>query len=320
MLSAIRQPAPPVLLIDEVDRADEAFEAFLLEVLSEFAVSIPELGTIEATSIPLVVLTSNGTRDLSDALRRRCLFHYADYPGFKRELAIVSAKLPDLDRRLQAQAVRFVQAVREWDIVKRPGITETLDWIQALNGFAVTDLVNCENVLESSLSCLFKTAEDRCFASRMMQQQRVADILSPMHESAGFSACRLTGFIDHLRRQDFPVTPDDAVRCAETLVSFDAPDPLLSCRVMRAVLCSSQEEWRVFGRIFRAYWASGRRLTRKGRMSLKAVTGLHVLRESAVRRGRRMICTIRFTERPAAPDARMPWPARITGFWTTGLP
>lgn len=178
LLSAIRQPAPPVLLIDEVDRADEAFEAFLLEVLSEFAVSIPELGTIEATSIPMVVLTSNGTRDLSDALRRRCLFHYAGYPGLKRELAIVSAKLPDLDRRLQAQAVKFVQAVREWDIVKRPGIAETLDWIQALNGFAVTDLVNCENVLESSLSCLFKTAEDRCFASRMMQQQRVADILS----------------------------------------------------------------------------------------------------------------------------------------------
>lgn len=178
LLMAIRQPDPPVLLIDEVDRADEAFEAFLLEVLSEFAVSIPELGRIESTSIPLVILTSNGSRELSDALRRRCLFHCAGYPGFARELAIVSAKLPDMDVRLQEQAVRFVQTTRQWDIAKRPGIAETLDWIQALNGFAVVDLVSSENVLESSLSCLFKTTEDRRFASELIQSHGIEDILS----------------------------------------------------------------------------------------------------------------------------------------------
>ncbi len=178
LLAAIRLSRSPVLLIDEVDRADEAFEAFLLEVLSEFAVSIPELGRIEATTIPLVILTSNGTRDLSDALRRRCLFHYADYPGFERELAIVSARLPDVDEQLQRQAVRFVQAVREWDIVKRPGIAETLDWIRALNGFSVTDLTGCESELESSLSCLFKTSEDRCLAGQLIRHQRVENILS----------------------------------------------------------------------------------------------------------------------------------------------
>lgn len=163
LLKSIRQDKPPVLLIDEVDRADDAFEAFLLEILSEFSVTIPELGTLKARSIPYVILTSNGTRDLSDALRRRCLFHYVPYPSYQKELVILATHLPDLDSRLLEQITRFVQAVREWDICKRPGVAETLDWARALCGFDVTSLANSPDVVRSTLSCLLKTTEDRQF-------------------------------------------------------------------------------------------------------------------------------------------------------------
>jgi len=160
LLKSIRQPVSPVLLIDEVDRADEAFEAFLLEVLSEFTVTIPEIGTIQATSIPHVILTSNGSRELSDALRRRCLFHYASYPEFEKELSILKAHLPDVDQALLHQVTRFVQEVRHWDITKRPGVAETLDWARALCSFDVITLKNQPETVRATLSCLLKTTED----------------------------------------------------------------------------------------------------------------------------------------------------------------
>ena len=162
LLEAIRCEVPPVLLIDEVDRADEAFEAYLLELLSDYQLSIPELGTVRATSIPLVVITSNGTRELSDALRRRCLYQYIDYPDYDKELAIVRKRAPAAAAELAQQIVAFVQGVRRMELQKKPGIAETLDWTAALLRLGITtiDKDGAERIMES-LSALIKTREDR---------------------------------------------------------------------------------------------------------------------------------------------------------------
>jgi len=160
LLAAIQSDKAPVLLIDEIDRSDEEFEAFLLEVLSDFQVSIPELGTIEAKSRPRVILTSNGTRQLSDALRRRCLYHYVDYPSFDKELKILRTRLPEVNVALARQIVGFVQDLRKVDLVKRPGIAETLDWAAALLQFGLDKLDADPEVLRSTLVCLLKTRED----------------------------------------------------------------------------------------------------------------------------------------------------------------
>lgn len=122
----------PVLLIDELDRSDEEFEAYLLEVLSDYQITIPEIGTIKATHIPIVILTSNRTREVHDALKRRCLYHWIDYPSFEKELTIVRAKVPSASEQLSRQVTRFVQELRREDLYKIPGIAETLDWITAL--------------------------------------------------------------------------------------------------------------------------------------------------------------------------------------------
>ena len=149
-------------MIDEIDRADEAFEAFLLELLSDFQLSIPELGTIRATTRPLVVITCNGTRELSDALRRRCLYQYIDYPDYEKELAIVCVRAPEGAAQLARQIVAFVQAARRMDLKKKPGIAETLDWTAALLrlGISTIEVGGAERVMES-LSALIKTREDR---------------------------------------------------------------------------------------------------------------------------------------------------------------
>lgn len=160
LLDAISQSQAPVLLIDEVDRADEEFEAFLLEVLSDFQVSIPELGTIRAVSRPHVILTSNGTRDLSDALRRRCLYHYLNYPSVAQEIQIIRTRIPDLDLSLARQIVGFVQLLRGGDLRKRPGVAETLDWTAALMALGVDSVKDDLDTVMSSLSCLLKTRED----------------------------------------------------------------------------------------------------------------------------------------------------------------
>jgi MoxR-like ATPase len=167
LLEAITCPTPPVLLIDEVDRADEAFEAYLLELLSDFQMSIPELGTVTATSVPLVVVTSNATRELSDALRRRCLYQYVDYPSFEKELAIIEAKMPQAGVALSRQLVAFVQTVRRLDLQKKPGIAETLDWAAALLRLGITSLDGeaTERIVES-LAALVKTREDRAGFTR----------------------------------------------------------------------------------------------------------------------------------------------------------
>jgi MoxR-like ATPase len=161
LLAAITQDTPPVLLIDEIDRADEEFEAYLLEILSEFQITIPELGTVTATTRPIVILTSNGTRDLSDALRRRCLYAYVDYPDRHTELAILNARCPDIEARLGAQIVGFVQRLREEELEKIPGIAETLDFAAALMGLGIADLTSDPAALQHTLSTLLKTQSDR---------------------------------------------------------------------------------------------------------------------------------------------------------------
>jgi len=161
LLEAISQPEPPILLIDEIDRADEEFEAFLLEVLSDYQITIPELGSVKARSIPRVVLTSNGMRDLSDALRRRCLYFFLDYPSPQREREIVAAHLPGVGRRLAGQVVAFVQTLRGMELRKVPGVAETLDWAAALAGMGIDDLLAAREQLPDTFVCLIKTQEDR---------------------------------------------------------------------------------------------------------------------------------------------------------------
>ena len=161
LLRAIQQPIPPVLLIDEIDRADEEFEAFLLEVLSDFQITIPEFGTIKAKSRPIVVLTANGTRDLSDALRRRCIYSFVPYPDRETELAVLAKRGPDISPRLSRQIVGFVQSLRKEDLEKKPGIAETLDWAAALAGLGLRDLTDDPVALQASLVTLLKTEADR---------------------------------------------------------------------------------------------------------------------------------------------------------------
>ena len=166
LLAAIRRERPPVLLVDEVDRADEEFEAFLLELLSDFQVSIPELGTIRASSIPRVVLTSNGTRELSDALRRRCLYHYIDFPDVDREANIILIKNPGIDVALALQIARMVSALRKEDLRKVPGVAETLDWAATLVGLGVHDMRQEAEAVYDTMICLLKTHEDRVRLTR----------------------------------------------------------------------------------------------------------------------------------------------------------
>jgi MoxR-like ATPase len=159
LLEAITdQAGSPVLLIDEVDRSDEEFEAFLLEVLSEFQVTIPEIGTIRATHRPYVVLTSNRSRELSDALRRRCLYLWIDYPSFDKELEIVRAKVPAIGEALSAEVTRVIQAIRKLNLVKVPGVAETLDWATALAALNTTQLD--PEVIAETAGCFLKDETD----------------------------------------------------------------------------------------------------------------------------------------------------------------
>ena len=158
LLRALTRPAAPVLLIDEVDRADDGFEAFLLELLSEFQITIPELGTIKATHPPSVILTSNHTREIGDALRRRCLYLYIEHPSLEKEVRIIRRKVPDTGEVLAAEAGRFVQALRERPLVKPPGVAETLDWTQALVRLQVEHLE--PEVVGQTLGCLLKDRRD----------------------------------------------------------------------------------------------------------------------------------------------------------------
>jgi MoxR-like ATPase len=160
LLAAMRpQPeGPPVLLIDELDRTDEPFEAFLLEALSDFQVTIPELGTIRAPEPPIVILTSNRTREVHDALKRRCLYHWVDYPGFDRELAIVKSRIPGVSETLSQEVVGFVQRLRREDLFKKPGVAETIDWAKCL--LALDAIALSPQVIGDTLGAILKYQDD----------------------------------------------------------------------------------------------------------------------------------------------------------------
>ncbi|MFF5340309.1 AAA family ATPase [Streptomyces althioticus] len=152
------ESAPCVLLVDEIDRADDEFEAFLLELLSDFAVTIPELGTVRAEEPPLVVLTSNRTREVHDALKRRCLYHWFDHPDFGRELAIVRRRLPGVTARLAEQVTALVQELRRQDLVKPPGVAETIDWVRALDALGASEVD--ASLASATLGSVLKYRED----------------------------------------------------------------------------------------------------------------------------------------------------------------
>ena len=173
LLKAItRTEGPPVLLIDEIDRADDGFEAFLLEILSDFQVTIPELGTIRAQHVPYVVLTSNRTREIGDALRRRCLYAFVEHPTLEKELRIIHSKVPAVSEQLAATIARFVQRLRQRDLRKLPGVAETLDWTQALVRLH-QDQLDAEAV-RNTLGCLLKDEHD----IRATDETAVAELLA----------------------------------------------------------------------------------------------------------------------------------------------
>jgi MoxR-like ATPase len=176
LLDAIASPSdvPPVLLIDEVDRADEPFEAFLLEVLSDFQVSIPELGTIKARHRPLVILTSNRTREIHDALKRRCLYIWLSYPSFEREMEILKARVPEIGDLLAAQLCRFMVRLRAMDLNKRPGIAETIDWAEALLYLEKRELD--VSAVFGTVGVILKTREDLARFDRDSMNELLRDV------------------------------------------------------------------------------------------------------------------------------------------------
>jgi len=167
----------PVLLIDEIDRSDEEFEAFLLEVLSDFQITIPEIGTLKANQKPMVVVTSNRTRDVHDALKRRCLYHWIDYPSFDKEYRIVTTRVPKIEAKLAKQVTHFMQQIRSLDFFKKPGVSETLDWAMALINMQRKYLD--EEVVRETLGCILKYQDDikRFTAEIWADQERRAEYL-----------------------------------------------------------------------------------------------------------------------------------------------
>jgi MoxR-like ATPase len=187
LLEAIQSDGltPPVLLIDEIDRADMEFEAFLLEVLSDFQITIPEIGTVRAKLRPYVFLTSNRTREIHDALKRRCLYHWIDYPTFEKEYEIIMTKFPQLRTLLAKQICAFMQRVREMNFYKRPGVAETLDWAAALIALNRQELD--EKTVEETMGCVFKYREDLHHLQEELAGKRL-ELNQALKESTELSA------------------------------------------------------------------------------------------------------------------------------------
>src|SRR4030095_15328517 len=217
LLQAISQPgAPPVLLIDEIDRADEEFEAFLLEVLSDFQVTIPEIGTINATQPPYVILTSNRVRELSDALRRRCLYMWIDFPGFDKEVRIVTRKVPGVNERLAREISRFMETVRTIRLAKVPGVAETLDWAQALSSLHADHLD--EELVAETLGCVVKDDEHVHRLTReLMDAVRALEVVDLMDRDEVYRALR-TVLVSRMEEQ--PAFD----RCFEAFWRFQAEE------------------------------------------------------------------------------------------------
>ena len=295
-MQAISSTQPSVLLIDEIDRADEAFEAYLLEVLADFQISIPELGTVRATSIPQVILTSNGTRELSDALRRRCLYHFVDYPAIGREIEIVKNALPEATTQLIESAVAFVHTLRKEDLQKIPGIAETLDWICALHEFVPSDLPDDPNLILMTMSCLLKTKSDQWQMSadsvtKLLGGERAAR--SPLawrpacRTYSGYAPFSIPGNIRFHRISARPRLCGGHHRTAghaqhDAAIASDPipPDPQPG---WRAIVCSNKDHWRRYPELFKLYWLPQRvrgssrisGTTRRSRSLTEMVEALH---------------------------------------------
>jgi len=178
LLQSLRSPSQTVLLIDEIDRSDVEFEAFLLEVLSDFQITIPEIGTIQANQPPVVVITSNRTREIHPALKRRCIYHWIDYPSFEKEFTILTTKFPQIEKKLASQITAFVQRIRQADLYKTPGVAETLDWAASL--LALNQHALSLDVIDSTLGVLLKYHED----IESLRGERVSQILTQMEGHA----------------------------------------------------------------------------------------------------------------------------------------
>ena len=272
LLSAIRRETSPVLLVDEVDRADEEFEAFLLELLSDFQVTIPEFGTITALSIPRVVLTSNATRELSDALRRRCLYHYLDFPDVDREAAILLNRQPNLDANFAFQIARMVGMLRKEDLKKVPGVAETLDWAATLAGLEVKDLHDDPEIVHATLIALLKTREDRASISPETTS-RLLGKLGRVMGAQGFAVegpgpgpamrKRLAGFVVTLRDAGFVIGQAEAQDAARLMSSPMAERPERLRAAMRTLFASRRIGACAVRRVVRRVLARARREERR---------------------------------------------------------
>jgi len=178
LLRSLRSPSQTALLIDEIDRSDVEFEAFLLEILSDFQITIPEIGTIQAEQIPIVIITSNRTREIHPALKRRCIYHWIDYPSFNKELDILTTRYPQIESKLAAQITKFVQELRQADLYKTPGVAETLDWAAAL--LSLNQHALSADTVEATIGVLLKYRED----IETMNGEKISRILSQIEENA----------------------------------------------------------------------------------------------------------------------------------------
>ena len=260
LLQAIdpRRARPAVLLIDEIDRADEEFEGFLLELLSEFQITIPELGTVRASEPPLVILTSNRTREVHDALKRRCLYQWIEYPSFEKEVAIVRERAPEASSRLAEQVTAMVQELRAEDLYKVPGVSETIDWVTALVALD-TDTLDAA-VIDETLGVVLKAKEDL----ETVRGPRAAELLDrAMSRRTARREARLgmphlldnlLAFGRILRREGIDVHPGRVLDVVEALghVNLAARDEVY--HACRALLVHRREQLGIFDRVFEAFW------------------------------------------------------------------
>ena len=268
LLAAIRRDKPPVLLIDEIDRADDEFEAFLLELLSDFQVSIPELGTIKATTIPHVVLTSNGTRELSDALRRRCLYHYVDYPDVDREARIIMARIEGAGASLSLQIARLVEGIRKEELRKVPGVAETLDWAAALVGLDVRDLHDTPEVVHETLMCLLKTHEDKSRVTPRGDRTPAGEGrmsccganpgYDELDEVSRLVSTKLAAFLRTLRDNGFAVGLHEGRDAASLMAAGYAAKPGLLRSAFKHLFSARKSDWEKFDGLFDAFWLGKR--------------------------------------------------------------
>lgn len=239
----------PVLLIDEIDRADEEFEAFLLEVLADFQITIPEIGTIRAKQKPMVVVTSNRTRDVHDALKRRCLYHWIEYPSPEKEYRIITTKFPHIEVSFAEKITRFTQKLRAVDFSKKPGVTETLDWARALIALHVEYLDDL--VVKDTLGCILKHQDD----IRKFKQERLMDSGTKASLPQSLAA-KVTDFANFLRTRGLRAFPTGVTDALQGLATIELGNRHDFMTVLRVSLVNNNTDWKQFPRLFEEFWGT----------------------------------------------------------------